>query len=605
MGDKCEEGNAYQGQKEFKRAIEQIQHILKIAQKVGDKAGEGMAYGNLSSAYQSLGDFKTAIDCHKRHLKILKEMGDKTKEGMVYGKLGMAYRNLGDIKTAIDCHERHLKMAKKVGDKAGEGRAYGSLGNAYQSLGDFKTAIDYHERHLKIAKEVGDKGGEGMAYGNLGNAYQSLGDFMTAIDYHKRHLKIVKEFGDKAGEGGAYGSLGIAYRSLGDFKTAIEYNERYLGIVKEGGDKSGQGKAYGNLGIAYQNLGDFKTAIEYHERSLQISKEVGNKAGTAISFFNLGSSFNLQRSLPKALDCFHSSVRMFNIVRRDLKGKDEWKISYRDMYEIAYTCLWRVLLKQGEVEKALFAADQGRAQALNDLMELNYGFETTHSQVNLEESTCHSFSFPRSVTVFIAIDEQDLVFWVVQERKHMELRKKELSHDSSLNLNEFLKSLIETASQEIGVRAGSKCEDRSLDKLRDEQVADERSPQTPPKPVPFQMNTLKTLYDVIIYPIADLVRGDELILVPEGPLCLAPFAAFVVSKSTYLCDVCRIRVLPSLTSLKLITDSPAGYHSKTGVLLVGDPWENIGTAAMRQERSTDAWENIQHQTPHWKRGNKR
>ena len=205
-------------------------------------------------------------------------------------------------------------------------------------------------------------------------------------------------------------------------------------------------------------------------------------------------------------------------------------------------------------------------------MELKYGFERSHCQLpHLEERTCHSFSFPRSVTVFIAIDEQDIVFWVVQEGKHVELRKKELNHDSSLKLNDYLKSLIVTASQEIGVRAGVKCEDRSLDKLRDEQMTNERSPQTPPNPVPFQMNTLKTLYDVIIDPIADLVCGDELILVPEGPLCLAPFAIFVDSKSTYLCDVCRIRVIPSLTSLKLITDSPAGYHSKTGVLLVGDP----------------------------------
>ena len=31
-------------------------------------------------------------------------------------------------------------------------------------------------------------------------------------------------------------------------------------------------------------------------------------------------------------------------------------------------------------------------------------------------------------------------------------------------------------------------------------------------------------------------------------------------------------MIPSLTSLKLITNSPAGYHRKTGVLLVGDPW---------------------------------
>ena len=129
-----------------------------------------------------------------------------------------------------------------------------------------------------------------------------------------------------------------------------------------------------------------------------------------------------------------------------------------------------------------------------------------------------------------------------------------------------------TASREIGVKARVKCEDRSLDKLRDEQVANERSPPTPITLVPLQMDALKTLYDIIIDPIADLIHGDKLILVPEGPLCLDTYAAFVDSNSKYLCDVCKIRVIPSLTSLKLITDSPDSYHSKTGVLLVGNPW---------------------------------
>ena len=31
-------------------------------------------------------------------------------------------------------------------------------------------------------------------------------------------------------------------------------------------------------------------------------------------------------------------------------------------------------------------------------------------------------------------------------------------------------------------------------------------------------------------------------------------------------------MIPSLTSLKLITDSPDDYHSRTGMLVVGDPW---------------------------------
>jgi len=54
-----------------------------------------------------------------------------------------------------------------------------------------------------------------------------------------------------------------------------------------------------------------------------------------------------------------------------------------------------------------------------------------------------------------------------------------------------------------------------------------------------------------------------LIIVPDGPLCLAPFAA--LSKSI------RIRTVPSLTSLKLIAGSPEDYHRKSGALLVGDP----------------------------------
>ena len=59
------------------------------------------------------------------------------------------------------------------------------------------------------------------------------------------------------------------------------------------------------------------------------------------------------------------------------------------------------------------------------------------------------------------------------------------------------------------------------------------------------------------------MQGDELIIVPDGPLCLAPFSA--------LNESIRIRTVPSLTSLKLITDSPEDYHRKRGALLVGDP----------------------------------
>ena len=59
---------------------------------------------------------------------------------------------------------------------------------------------------------------------------------------------------------------------------------------------------------------------------------------------------------------------MFNEIRAALEFKDEWKINYRDTYSHAYNNLWRLHLNRGEVIDALFYAEEGRAQALRDLM---------------------------------------------------------------------------------------------------------------------------------------------------------------------------------------------------------------------------------------------
>ncbi|XP_044170126.1 tetratricopeptide repeat protein 28-like, partial [Acropora millepora] len=295
-------GNAYRSLGDFRKAIEYHEKHLEIAIEVGHRIGEGNAYGSLGNAYDSLGDFRKAIEYHEKHLEIAKEVSDRVGEGSAYGNLGNAYQSLGDFRKAIEYHEKHLEIAKEVSDRVGEGGAYGNLGNAYQSLGDFQKAIEYHEKHLEIAIEVGDRVGEGGAYGNLGNAYRSLGDFRKAIEYHEKHLEIAKEVSDRVGEGNAYGNLGNAYQSLGDFRKAIEYHEKDLEIAIEVGDRVGEGNAYGNLGNAYQSLGDFRKAIEYHEKHLEIAIEVGHRVGEGSAYGNLGNAYQSLGDFRKAIE---------------------------------------------------------------------------------------------------------------------------------------------------------------------------------------------------------------------------------------------------------------------------------------------------------------
>ena len=573
MGDRSGEGkaygnlgNAHYSLGDFKTAKDYHERYLKISKELGDRSGEGIAYGNLGNAHQSLGDFKTAIDYQERHLKIAKQFGDRLGELGAYTNLGNSYHSLGHYKTAIEYHECCLKIAKESGERLGEGKAYGNLGNVHDCLGDFLTAVDYHKRHLKISKELGDISGQGNAYCNIGTILCSLGDLKTAIDYHERHLKIARELGDRSGEGKAFCCLGNAYHSLRDFKTAKEYHERSLKIAKELGDRSKEGKVYGNLGMAHAGLGDVKTNLDYQKRRLKIAKEVDDRLDEGLACSSLGSAFEYLGQVPVAIEYYKRAITLLNDIRDRLQLNDEWKISLRDQYQNVYAALWRVMLADGKVTEALFSAEQGRAQSLKDLMALNYLFDANDAvQENsaFDELSSH---LPLN-TIFMAIGKKELIFWVCQKGKEVELRRKENSSQDEIKT--FFQSLLE----KIGARDDVECEDRSLELTRDKSSAVKRPPQDDRQTqyLHLQKKALCTLYDTIIDPIQDLFSGSELVFIPEGPLCLAPFAAFMSPDSKYLCESFRIRVAPSLTSFKMIADCPVDYHRKSGVLLVGDP----------------------------------
>ena len=562
-------GNAYYSLGDFQKAIEYHERHLKISKEVGDRAGEGKAYGNLGNAYSSLGELQKAIGHYERVLNILKDVGDRAGEGRAYGSLGKTYCSLGDFQKAIEYSKRGLEISKEVGDRAGEGRAYSDLGNAFDHLADFQKAIEHHERGLEISKEVGDRAGEGGAYCGLGNAYDSVKDFQKAIEYHKRALEILKEVGDRAGEGGTYGGLGNAYCSLGDFQKAIEYFERHLNISKEVGGKAGEGGAYGNLGNAYYSLGDFQKAIEYYKRHLKILKEVGDRAGEGGAYGNLGNAYHGLGDFNEAVHYYKKSVLAFDHIRGNLISNDEWKISLKDTYDHVNSRLWELQFKEGKVVEALLTADQGRAQALGDLLESKYGLKGLRPEIGTLSARPNDFlSYLPPNTAFMGISERGIVLWMNEKGKEIKARRTEIDISDTT----YFQSLLETTRKEIGVRADVSCEDRSLGNPSDKKLAEERFSKPRSHSSYFEAKSLQTLYNVVIDPIRDLLQGNEVVVVPQGPLCLVPYAAFVDLESKYLCETFRIRLLPSLSTLQLIQNCSADWHSKTGALLVGDPW---------------------------------
>ena len=333
--------------------------------------------------------------------------------------------------------------------------------------------------------------------------------------------------------------------------------------AKQNNSRFEEGRAYCNLGNAYDSLGDFQRAIEYHEKDLSIAKDVGNRAGEGRAYYNLGISFLSLNSLNEALAHFRLSVETHNTIRASLISKDVWKIGYRMVSKNAYTYLWQVLIMLQKTDEALDAAEQGRAQALQDVLEIKYGFPSFPPRCNKPEEEVTNISRKTStLTAFLAIQNETINLWVLGKESNAVFRQAKLTMENVHEEDSFA-ALLEASLKKIGAGVNVRCENRSLDNEKDNAALSTRDDDRILEQSRRKTDWLQPLYDVVISPIEDLLNCDELIVVPDGALSLAPWAA--------LSESLRIRTVPSLAILKLITDSSADHHTKDGVLLVGDP----------------------------------
>ena len=130
----------------------------------------------------------------------------------------------------------------------------------------------------------------------------------------------------------------------------------------------------------------------------------------------LGCAHEFSGSICTALNYYRLSIKYFDQTRRLLQSEDSWKISFRDTKQEAYTALWRALLKNGEVNEALHAAEQGRAQALSDILKVQYGVDEKPSpEVTTKETISALSEYLPAEAVFTALEGNRISFWLLRK----------------------------------------------------------------------------------------------------------------------------------------------------------------------------------------------
>ncbi|KAK3723059.1 hypothetical protein QZH41_008528 [Actinostola sp. cb2023] len=561
----------------YNEAVEYYTKGVKVAIKIGDRNGEGRAYCDLGVLNGTLNKHQTAIEYYLKHLEIVKELGDRVSEGKAYSSLGSAYSILGNYAKGMEYHTQSLTMAIQTGDKDLLGMAYSNIGDYHQRLGRYQEAFRYHKKCLDIAIASGDRSAEGTAYCNLGIGCFDLRDFHKAIEFQDKHLNIVVSRADKKGEEIAYRNLGCAYFALGKYQEAIEYHKKSLSIATEIKDKRGEGMAYGNLGLVYRIQGHCHLAIEYYQKYLPTAKELNDKYGEGKCYNNLGDAyFSLYvidksssqqekddapkpgataiTAIKEAEQCFKESLQCYDWIFEHIGHQDSFKITIIDSFIHTYKLLTAVYIETEQPEKALLVSEHKRGRALEDILSGNV----------LESD--NPLSFHRGS---------------MQELKA--LLEETLADEENPNRNSnALHVLVDKVYMTVCARGARTCENRSLDIVNVdgseiERAAgvvgqDSRGSSRAVYDEELNEDYLEILFDALITPVQHNLTHDEIVIIPDGPLHKVPFAALrdPITKS-FLSETKRIRLVPSLTTLKILKESSAESHSMTGALIVGDP----------------------------------
>ena len=635
-------GTVFQSLGEYVKAKEYYEKALAISMEIGHRPGEATCYGNLGTVFRSLGDYVKAKEYYEKALAISMEIGHRPTEGTCYVNLGNLFFSLDEHVKAKEYYEKALALSMEIGHRPTEGTCYGNLGSLFFSLDEYVKAKEYYEKALAISMEIGQRATEATWYGNLGTVFCSLGEYVKAKEYYEKALAISMEIGERATEATWYGNLGNVFLALGKYGKVKEYHEKAIAISMEIGDKKAEADCYLMEGHFHKGLGDNDKAKACLQKALAIAVEIGDRKGEASSYLSLGQVFQSrgdhdvaeaylekalsisedignaeiefrcycvltltklsqtltklsQKSFQEAFSLLFRSIEKSEKMRGFLQDSDQMKISFADMRAFPYQQLSELFCYSGNPQDALYVTELGRARALADLMGTQYCTEnrisadpqswTVVETVMKKESNC--------TCLYISYFYDTVFLWILKTNGVIQFRKlivdKKTLHtrlaEVARNLDEFF-AIMAQSFRTFGILPEEVCEDRSLndssieshpESCQEENLATLR--QGKPWNTDDPERSLTLFYELLVNPVSDLLDEPEVIIVPDRNLYRVPFPALLDESGKFLSERFRSRVVPSLSTLKLIQDSPADYHSQTGALVVGDP--DVGVVIYR------------------------
>ncbi len=352
------------------KAIESAHEAWLISRTANDVGSEAVILNNLALFYDRSGDKQKAIEYYTLAAPLARAAGDRGGEGVLLNNMALLYSSLGERQQALNYYHQALPLRRVAGDRLGEASTLGGIGVIYNELGEQRQALHYHIQALQLRRSIGDSYGEAYTLNSIGKVYYDLGENRQALDYYRQALSVTRAVGNRRLEASTLTNIGRILDSFGEKPKALAYHEESLLLRRSVSDRQGEASTLNNLGALYFSLGETQKAFEYFQQALPLWRAVADRNGEAAALYRLAQVESERGRLTEALAHIEAAIGLTESLRVRI-GVDELRASYLSTTQNYYECHIDLLMRlhrrnpaQDYAAAALRASESKRARAL-------------------------------------------------------------------------------------------------------------------------------------------------------------------------------------------------------------------------------------------------
>ena len=227
-------------------------------------------------------------------------------------------------------------------------------------------------------------------------------------------------------------------------------------------------------------------------------------------------------------------------MRDSLRNNDRFKICSSDRNIRSYRDLSAMLCAAGKPTEALYVSELSKARALADLMSAQYSVENRLSAnprtwVDIEGIVAKDCS---RTCVYVSYHIDSIYLWILKAGRVADFQR--INGNDIISQEGFSQRLEDFFDfRNFGILPEEICEDRSLLSSQPEPKSTEEDSHNSwrlgkgSKENQGPKINLPICYKLIIAPVANLLEGPEIIIVPDRTLRNIPFAALTDERGMY------------------------------------------------------------------------